>query len=53
MNLFRPKITQSWLLKAEQVETAIQLLDGGATVPFLLVIVKKSLKGLDDTQLHF
>ena len=53
MNLFSQKIAQELAVKAEQVEAAIQLLDGGATVPFIARYRKEVTQGLDDTQLRF
>ena len=53
MNLFSQKIAQELAVKAKQVEAAIQLLDGGATVPFIARYRKEVTQGLDDTQLRF
>ncbi len=39
-------------VKPEQVEAAVQLLDGGATVPFIARYRKEATGGLDDTQLR-
>ena len=38
--------------RAEQVKAAIQLLDEGATVPFIARYRKEVTGGLDDTQLR-
>jgi uncharacterized protein len=38
--------------RLEQAETAIELLDGGATVPFIARYRKEMTGGLDDTQLR-
>ncbi len=38
--------------KVSQVETAIRLLDDGATVPFIARYRKEATEGLDDTQLR-
>ncbi|MCK5727439.1 MAG: RNA-binding transcriptional accessory protein [Thiotrichaceae bacterium] len=40
-------------VKVSQVETTIELLDGGATVPFIARYRKEQTQGLDDTQLRF
>lgn len=39
-------------VKVSQVETAIRLLDDGATVPFIARYRKEATEGLDDTQLR-
>ena len=39
-------------VKPEQVKTAIELLDGGATVPFIARYRKEATGGLDDIQLR-
>jgi uncharacterized protein len=46
------KIAQEIAAKAEQVSAAVQLLDGGATVPFIARYRKEVTGGLDDTQLR-
>jgi uncharacterized protein len=38
--------------RPDQVETAVDLLDGGATVPFIARYRKEATGGLDDTQLR-
>lgn len=45
-------IAQELKVKLSQVETAIQLLDEGATVPFIARYRKEATAGLDDTQLR-
>ena len=40
------------LAKPEQVNAAVELLDGGATVPFIARYRKEATGGLDDTQLR-
>ena len=39
-------------VRPNQVEAAVQLLDGGATVPFIARYRKEVTEGLDDTQLR-
>jgi protein Tex len=39
-------------VKPEQVKTAVELLDGGATVPFIARYRKEATGGLDDVQLR-
>lgn len=39
-------------VQAKQIETAITLLDGGATVPFIARYRKEATQGLDDTELR-
>jgi protein Tex len=39
-------------VKSEQVKTAVELLDGGATVPFIARYRKEATDGLDDIQLR-
>lgn len=46
-------IAQELKVKLAQVETAIQLLDEGATVPFIARYRKEATDGLDDGQLRF
>lgn len=46
-------IAQELKVKISQVETAIQLLDEGATVPFIARYRKEATEGLDDIQLRF
>ena len=45
-------IAQELNAKVSQVETAIRLLDDGATVPFIARYRKEATAGLDDTQLR-
>ncbi|STX37034.1 Tex family protein [Legionella feeleii] len=45
-------IAQELKVKVSQVETAIRLLDEGATVPFIARYRKEATDGLDDTQLR-
>lgn len=52
MNALSHKIAQELSVKPEQVEATIQLLDGGATVPFIARYRKEVTQGLDDTQLR-
>ncbi|CAN5285829.1 Tex family protein [soil metagenome] len=51
MNIIE-KIATELTVKAQQVESAIQLLDEGATVPFIARYRKEVTGGLDDTQLR-
>ena len=53
MNSLSLKIAQELSVKPEQVEATIQLLDSGATVPFIARYRKEVTDGLDDTQLRF
>jgi protein Tex len=46
------RIAQDISAKAEQVRAAVELLDGGATVPFISRYRKEVTGGLDDTQLR-
>ncbi|TDR41187.1 uncharacterized protein DFR29_11199 [Tahibacter aquaticus] len=46
------KIAEEILAKPAQVQAAIELLDGGATVPFIARYRKEVTGGLDDTQLR-
>lgn len=45
-------IAQELKVKVSQVETAIRLLDEGATVPFIARYRKEATEGLDDVQLR-
>ncbi|WP_100642616.1 Tex family protein [Alteromonas facilis] len=47
------KIATELGVEAERVQSAVELLDGGATVPFIARYRKEATKGLDDTQLRF
>jgi protein Tex len=46
------RIAQDIAAKPEQVHAAVDLLDGGATVPFIARYRKEATGGLDDTQLR-
>ena len=46
------RIAEELSVKLSQVEAAIALLDGGATVPFIARYRKEATGGLDDTQLR-
>lgn len=46
-------IAQELKVKVSQVKTAIELLDDGATVPFIARYRKEATEGLDDGQLRF
>lgn len=46
-------IAQELKVKVSQVETAIHLLDEGATVPFIARYRKEATEGLDDVQLRY
>ena len=46
------RIAQDIAAKNEQVRAAVELLDGGATVPFIARYRKEVTGGLDDTQLR-
>ena len=46
------KIAQELNVRPQQVGAAIELLDGGATVPFISRYRKEVTQGLDDTQLR-
>ncbi|AWL10599.1 Protein YhgF [Saliniradius amylolyticus] len=46
------KIASELTVKADQVQAAVTLLDGGATVPFIARYRKEVTQGLDDTQLR-
>jgi uncharacterized protein len=46
------QISQEIKVKPEQVKTAVELLDGGATVPFIARYRKEATGGLDDIQLR-
>jgi len=46
------RIAEQIVVKARQVEAAIELLDGGATVPFIARYRKEATGGLDDIQLR-
>ena len=46
------QIAQEIKVKPDQVKTAVELLDGGATVPFIARYRKEATGGLDDIQLR-
>jgi uncharacterized protein len=46
------RIAQDIAARTEQVRAAVDLLDGGATVPFIARYRKEATGGLDDTQLR-
>jgi uncharacterized protein len=46
------RIANDIAAKTEQVQAAVDLLDGGATVPFIARYRKEATGGLDDTQLR-
>ncbi|MBP7353964.1 MAG: hypothetical protein KA964_13140, partial [Comamonas sp.] len=46
------QIAQELNVKPQQVSAAVELLDGGATVPFVARYRKEVTGGLDDTQLR-
>ena len=46
------KIAAEIQARPEQVAAAVELLDGGATVPFIARYRKEATRGLDDTQLR-
>ena len=52
MNFLSLKIAQELSVTPEQVAATIQLLDSGATVPFIARYRKEVTQGLDDTQLR-
>ena len=47
------KIAEELTVHTHQIESAIRLLDDGATVPFIARYRKEVTGGLDDTQLRF
>ena len=52
MNPITRQIAQELKVREEQVEAAVGLLDGGATVPFVARYRKEATGGLDDIQLR-
>ena len=46
------QLAQEIRIAPAQVQTAIELLDGGATVPFIARYRKEATGGLDDIQLR-
>ena len=47
------RIAKELSVGAQQIDTAVQLLDEGATVPFISRYRKEATGGLDDTQMRF
>ncbi|MEJ2392550.1 MAG: Tex family protein [Gammaproteobacteria bacterium] len=52
MNIIE-KIAGELSVKSQMVKAAVELLDSGATVPFIARYRKEATSGLDDTQLRF
>jgi uncharacterized protein len=52
MNMLTQQIARELAVRPEQVQAAVDLLDGGATVPFIARYRKEVTQGLDDTQLR-
>ena len=52
MQSIEQRIAQDIAAKPDQVRAAVELLDGGATVPFIARYRKEATGGLDDTQLR-
>ncbi|RZU47831.1 uncharacterized protein EV700_0798 [Fluviicoccus keumensis] len=52
MNMLTQQIARELTVRPEQVQAAVDLLDGGATVPFIARYRKEVTQGLDDTQLR-
>ena len=52
MQSIEQRIAQDIAAKPEQVRAAVELLDGGATVPFIARYRKDVTGDLDDTQLR-
>ncbi|MFC3094075.1 RNA-binding transcriptional accessory protein [Alteromonas sediminis] len=50
--MINSQIAQELNVKPEQINAAVELLDGGATVPFIARYRKEATQGLDDTQLR-
>ena len=48
MNSIQAQLAQEIRIRPEQVEAAVALLDGGATVPFIARYRKEATGGLDD-----
>jgi uncharacterized protein len=46
------KIANELNVQSQQVQSAVDLLDGGATVPFIARYRKEATQGLDDIQLR-
>jgi uncharacterized protein len=47
------RLARDVAIAPKQAETAVELLDGGATVPFIARYRKEATNGLDDVQLRF
>ncbi len=52
MNPIVDQIAAELKVRPAQVQTAVELLDGGASVPFIARYRKEATEGLDDTQLR-
>jgi len=52
MNTLTQQIARELTVRPEQVQAAVDLLDSGATVPFIARYRKEVTQGLDDTQLR-
>ena len=52
MDKILTQIAAELKVAARQVQAAVELLDGGATVPFIARYRKEATSGLDDTQLR-
>ena len=52
MSRIEQRIAEEISARIEQVDAAVQLIDGGATVPFIARYRKEATGGLDDTQLR-
>ena len=50
--LLTPTLARELAVQERQIEAAVALLDGGATVPFIARYRKEATGGLDDTQLR-
>ena len=47
------RLARDVAIAPKQAEAAVELLDGGATVPFIARYRKEATNGLDDVQLRF
>jgi len=52
MSAIAEQIAQELNVQTNQVNSAINLLDGGATVPFIARYRKEATQGLDDNHLR-
>jgi uncharacterized protein len=52
MKQLTQRLAEELAVREQQVDAAVQLLDGGATVPFVARYRKEATGGLDDTQLR-